>query len=212
MTSASEAVLLFTAVLAVISSAGLTPAVAESSEDIVVTTHHIDAVREARTPWDEVQNCLKDQACAAAVKLIAGQIGVPDNAVRLADAAAIYSAKAEGEETRYTIRALPDRRICAVKVRTISVVPATGDRASLFSISATADSVGIYTWTPRQGIGAGRSWYEGNVFVLHVRAALQQEASKAGKCTVPPSGNTNYECRGASGVNHGLAACGSKDL
>jgi len=101
------------------------PAVAQQADDIVVTTHHIDAVRNARTPWDEVQNCLKDNACAGAIKLIAGQVGIPDNAVRLVETAAIYSAKAEGEETRYTVRAVSSRKICSVKVRTISVVPAT---------------------------------------------------------------------------------------
>jgi hypothetical protein len=188
------------------------PAVAQQADDIVVTTHHIDAVRNARTPWDEVQNCLKDNACAGAIKLIAGQVGIPDNAVRLVETAAIYSAKAEGEETRYTVRAVSSRKICSVKVRTISVVPATGDRASLFSISPSADSVGIYTWTPRQGIGGGRSWYEGDVFIVHVKASLQEEYLKSGKCTVPPTGSINYQCRGASGVNKGLAACGAKDL
>lgn len=182
-------------------------------QDIVITTHRINPVRDARTPWDEIKNCLRDTACAAAVNVIASEIGIPANAVRLVSAGAAFSAKTEGEETRYPLSALSGRKICRVHVQTTSVVPATGDRASLFSITATPANVGIYTWTPRQGISAGRSWYDGNVFVAHVKAELADEYTKAGKCTVPQAANpTSYECWGATGINHGLAACGSKDL
>ena len=186
---------------------------AQQSEDVVITTHHINPVRDARTPWDEAQNCLRDTACAAAVNGIAAQVGVPANAIRLVNAGAAFTAKQEGEETRYSIPALSGRKVCRVQVRTTSVVPATGDRASLFSISASPATVGIYTWTPRQGIGAGRSWYDGVVYVAHVKAELADDYSKSGKCSVPQTGQpAAYQCRGASGVNHGLAACGSKDL
>lgn len=186
---------------------------AQQSDGIAITTHHINPVRDARTPWDEVQNCLRDTACAAAVNALAAQVGIPPNAIRLVNAGAAFTAKQDGEETRYSMPALPGRKICRVQIRTTSVVPATGDRASLFSLSATPAAVGIYTWTPRQGIGAGRSWYDGMIYVGHVKAELADEYTKAGKCTVPPSGKpAAYECRGASGVNHGLAACSSKDL
>jgi hypothetical protein len=186
---------------------------AEQSDDVVVTTHHINPVRDARTPWNEIQNCLRDTACAAAVNGISAQVGIPANAVRLVSAGAAFTAKQEGEETRYSIPALSGRKICRVQVRTTSVVPATGDRASLVSISATQPSVTIYTWTPRRGIGAGRSWYDGMIFVAHVKAEFADDYAKAGKCSVPQTGNpAAYQCRGASGVNHGLAACGSKDL
>ena len=40
---------------------------AQQSDDIVITTHHINPVRDAQTPWDEAQNCLRDPVCAAAV-------------------------------------------------------------------------------------------------------------------------------------------------
>jgi hypothetical protein len=186
---------------------------AQQPDDVVITTHHINPVRDARSPWDEVQNCLRDTPCAAAVNGIAAQVGIPANAIRLVNAGAAFTAKAEGEETRYSIPALAGWKICHVQVRTTSVVPATGDRASLFSISAAPAAVSIYTWTPRQGIGAGRTWYDGMVFVAHVKAELADDYTKSGKCSVPQTGNAAaYQCRGASGVNHGLAACGSKDL
>jgi hypothetical protein len=184
-----------------------------NDDDIVITTHRIDAVRDARTPWDETKSCLRDPACATAVNLLASEIGITAIAVRLVNIGAALSAKAEGEETRYPLPALSGRKFCRVHVQTTSVVPATGDRASLFSITASPANIGIYTWTPRQGIFAGRTWYDGYVFVAHVKAELADEYTKAGKCTVPLAGNpAGYECRGATGINHGLVACGSKDL
>lgn len=186
---------------------------AQQSDEVVITTHHINPVRNARTPWDEVQNCLRDTACATAVNGLAAQLGIPANAIRLVNAGAAFTAKAEGEETHYSIAALTGRKICRVQVRTTSVVPATGDRASLFSITAAQPAVAIYTWTPRRGIGQGRSWYDGMVFVAHIKSELADEYVRSGKCTVPQSGKpAAYQCRGATGVNHGLPACGSKDL
>ncbi|MDE5461535.1 MULTISPECIES: hypothetical protein [unclassified Bradyrhizobium] len=185
----------------------------QQPDDLVITTHHINAVRDARTPWNEIQNCMRDAACAAAVNGIGAQVGIPSNAIRLVGAGAAFTARPEGEETHYSIPALDGRKICRVQVRTTSVVPATGDRASLFSLSAAPAAVAIYTWTPRRGIGGGRSWYDGMVFVAHVKAGLADDYSKSGKCSVPQTGQpAAYACRGASGVNHGLAACGSKDL
>src|SRR5262249_47774257 len=169
----------------------------QQPDDVVITTHQINPVRDARTPWDEAQNCLRDAACAAAVNGIAAQVGVPANAIRLVKAGAAFTAKQEGEETRYSIPALDGRKICRVQVRTTSVAPATGDRASLFSISAAPGAVGIYTWTPRQGIGAGRSWYDGMVFIANVKAELADYYTKSGKCSVPQTGKpAAYECRG----------------
>ena len=191
---------------------GLAPALAQASDDVVVSSHHIDVVRDAKNPGDVVKQCLDDPGCAVLANTIAAQIGIPGNAVRVISLGAAYTAKAEGEETRYTIPAAPGRKVCSVKVRTTSVVPATGDRASLFSISARPEQVGIYTWTPVQGMGQGRSWYEGDVVITHVKNSLHAEYLKGGKCTVQPGATSSYDCRGASGVNNGKPACGSKDL
>ena len=45
-----------------------------------------------------------------------------------------------------------------------------------------------------------------------VEAELADQYAKSGKCSVPANGPAAYQCRGASGVNHGLAGCGSKEL
>ena len=200
------------AVCATVALAGSSAKAEDAAPDVVVTAHHINPVRDARTPWDEVQNCMRDPACAGAVEAIAKEIGVPAGAVSVAGVGPAFTAKAEGEETRYAIPALGGRKVCRVQVRTTSVVPATGDRASLFSLSAIRSGVAIYTWTPRQGIGAGRSWWDGMVFVAHVKDALADDYARSGRCSVPEAPSAAYQCRGSSGVNHGLAACGAKDL
>jgi hypothetical protein len=103
-------------------------------------------------------------------------------------------------------------KVCHVQVRTVSVVPASGDRASLFSLTATSNGVSIYTWTPRQKTGQGRSWYDGYVAITFVKASLYPQYLTAGKCTIPATGKKAYACRGAKGVNKGLKACGSAAL
>lgn len=181
-------------------------------DDIVVTVRRINPVRDANTPLEEIRNCLLDGMCGTAAIIIANKIRIPANAVRAA-VIAVLTTKPESEETHYALPALSGRKICRVQVQTTSVVPATGDRATRFSITATPDIVDISTSTPRQRISTRRAWYDGNVFVAQVKAELSEEYTKAGRCDLPLTGNpVGYECQGATGVNHGLAACSSKDL
>ncbi len=198
--------------LLLLTGLGAHSALAQQADDVVITSHHINPVRDARTPWSELRNCLQDAACAAAVNAISAQVGIPANAMRLVSAGAAFTAKPEGEETRYAIAALAGRRICRVHVRTTSVVPAIGNRASLFSLTATRSDVALYTWTPRLGVGKGRSWYDGIVLVAHVPSEKADAYVASGKCSIPESPPAAYACRGSSGVNNRLAACQSKDL
>jgi hypothetical protein len=177
------------------------------SDDIVVMTQHLDEVRQPRELPGEVSTCLRDNVCSAALSYIAGAIGIPPNAIRVAQAANLLSGGSTpgSEEARYALLAAPDRRICRVHVVTISVVPADGDRASFFAITAWPDQVQTYTWTPHQALGGGRSWWEGDVFVAQVKSRLYDRYVKAGKCSALPQNGKHFECRGR-------AACGSADL
>jgi hypothetical protein len=86
------------------------------------------------------------------------------------------------------------------------VVPASGNRASLFSITARSSSIAIYTWTPIKGFGQGRSWYDGYVSVVFAPVG-----DSVASCSVTENPR-NYSCRGAHGVNKGLQACGRASL
>ena len=69
------------------------------------------------------------------------------------------------------------------------------DRAFLSSPTATHHAVGLYAWTPRQGIGAGRSCFDGTVFVTNVNARLHNEYVRNAKGTVALSGNSRIGAR-----------------
>ena len=133
--------------------------------DVVITTHHINPVRDARTPWDEVKNCLRDTACQAAVKAIAAEVGIPPEAIELVNAGAAFTAtqRARGNPIFDSSPERPQSLSRAIKGH-LGASPATGDRAeSLFSLSATQPAWRSTQWTPRRGIAGGRSWYDGNV-------------------------------------------------
>ncbi|UEM12364.1 hypothetical protein J4G43_049545 [Bradyrhizobium barranii subsp. barranii] len=78
-------------------------------------------------------------------------------------------------------------------------------------MSATTNErgVGIYTWTPKQGVGQGRSWVEADYTIYGVKSDLAEKYRTEGKCK--PVGKNIINCRGATGVNRGLPACGSVD-
>ena len=193
-------------VVALVVVAALTGRVSAQDTGIVaVSVFHINPSREPGTNYFAIGECLRDSVCADLVRDVASQIGIPQSAITIAKAAPI-AVQAAGEETRYSIKPPNGYRICSVKMKTTSVVPATGDRASLFSITASSDEVAIYTWTPRQGIGSGRSWYDGLITIAHVRRDLSGV-----NCSIASQPKT-YSCRGAFGENKGLPACGTRDL
>jgi len=74
-------------------------------------------------------------------------------------------------------------------IHSLSVDPAEGDRASLFSLTATSPEVAIYAWTPIKGAGQGRGWYDGYVTVTFVPVNTPAE-----RCSVTDT-KYNYVCR-----------------
>jgi hypothetical protein len=171
-----------------------------------ITVFHIDRVRGAKTPWQTVTDCMKDDVCSAIASLAATQLGVPPNVMRMARVAAVVVAQgSDSEETRSTITPPQGYRVCRVNIRTLSVVPGTGDRASYLSVTAQPSSIGVYTWTPHLGVGKGRSWWEGYVTVTFVPTA-----TPTGVCSITEA--YHYSCRGASGFNGDRLACSTVDM
>src|SRR5690606_11684978 len=185
-------------VIALMGGAATLPAASKE----VVQIYHINPKRNARTPLDEMANCLRDRVCYEVTSAAAAHFGVPPNALRVAKAAAIL-ARAKGEETRYQITPPPGYKVCRVNIRTKSVVPANGDRASLFSLAAKPTGVHVYTWTPRRGLFKGRSWYDGYVTVYYSHVSRNCSVDKKGK---------RYLCRGNGRNRHGHQECGTADL
>ena len=152
---------------------------AYAQTDFVATSAKVDPVMQPKQPGDVFKECANNQACS------------------------------EGEEGHFTIQLPQGYVYCRASIRTVSVVPATGDRASLMSATTNERGVGIYTWTPKQGVGQRRSWVEADYTVYGVKSDLAEKYRTESKCK--PPGKNIINCRGATGVNHGLPACGSVD-
>ncbi|NTX18025.1 hypothetical protein [Burkholderia cepacia] len=175
--------------------------------DIVVIGAHLDQVMQPKSFTDTVVECVNQPVCKAALDFAASYVGVDSSSITTV-AANIINVRHPGEES-YMTYALPQGyEYCRSQIRTISVVPNTGDRASVMSASANNDRVDVYTWTPRQNMGQGRSWVEADFTIIGVNNIVANQYRAAGKC----NGSVQHQivsCRGGSGVNHGQPACGT---
>lgn len=189
------------AIMVVVSS----PASGNDS-DFVVVQQTINPVVQPKSAADAARECANDSVCSGLVDAAASYFGVQPGAVSAA-MAAIPKPKSQGEESWFEIHLPQGYEYCRSKIETVSVVPATGDRASLMAARARVNHVYIYTWTPRRGLGGPRSWVEAKYTVLGVKQSLAEQARQAGTCR----SNKDVliiDCRGATGVNNGLPACG----
>ncbi len=179
-----------------------TPALAS---DFVVTKALINQVMQPKNAIEVIQDCAKNAVCRSAVDAGATALGAPPGAVTAA-VVAIPRAERKGEEGFYTFALPKGYQYCRSAIETVSVVPATGDRASYMSASSQKSAVAVYTWTPKQGAGKGRSWVEANLTIYGVSDSAADANRAQGRCR--PIGQKLIECRGAKGVNKGLPACG----
>ena len=184
----------------------LTSLGANAQTDFVATSVKVDPVMQPKQPVEVFKECAKDPVCSAVLKGAASYLGVSPTLVS-AVLAIIPQAKMEGEEGHFTIQLPQGYVYCRASIRTVSVVPATGDRASVMSATSNEHGIGIYTWTPKQGLGQGRSWVEADYTIYGVKSDLAEKYRTEGKCKAP--GKNLINCRGATGVNHGMPACGS---
>jgi hypothetical protein len=184
------------------------PQMARAQNEFVAVSHKVDPVMQPKQPTDAIAECAKDPICSTVAKTAASYIGVSPNLVTAA-MALIPPPKHVGEASYFSISLPGGYQYCKAHIQTISVVPATGDRASLMNVSTNVSGVAIYTWTPRQGLGQGRSWVEADFTVIGVRNDLADKYRAAGTCQ--PYGKLIVSCRGARGINKGLHYCATYD-
>jgi len=160
----------------------------QQPEDIVITTHHINSVRDARTPWDEAQNCpARRRLCSG------GQRNCGTNR----SSGKCYPARQCGRCV-YGETGRRGNALLYSRARWPKDLPRPGRRRWEF------------THGPR-----AKDWARAEAGTTAWSLSL---TSRQGSRMITPSPENAackpaaYECRGASGVNHGLAACGSKDL
>lgn len=179
---------------------------ASAQTEFVVIRAVVNPVMQPKKVEDALQECANSNVCRALADSAAAYMGVPPGTISAA-MAAVPRASRDGEEGRYSIRLPKGYQYCRSRIVTKSVVPATGDRASVMSARSRKDGVGVYTWTPRRGLGAGRSWIEATYTIYGVRDDLAAQQRAGGTCK--PIGKILISCRGARGVNKGTRACGT---
>ncbi|MGR9503666.1 hypothetical protein ACU8MW_08110 [Rhizobium leguminosarum] len=175
-----------------------TPAIAAiaSAEDTdyVVVSAKVNPVQHPKGPGELLGDCARNAACTAVVKAGAAYIGVPPVAVSAALAVVGGSKPDDSEEGRFTISLSAAYVYCRSQIHMISVVPADGKRASVFSAASNEHGMSFYTWTPKRPVGGGRSWVDADVTVYGVKEGLAKQAQAEKKCS--PWGRTIEDCRG----------------
>ena len=171
--------------------------------DLTVIEVRLDQVMQPASLTSEIHDCTRNPACKYALDAAAAYVGIDSTLITSAVARIEQSRNGEEGDFHYILPA--GYQYCRVKVETVSVVPATGDRASLMSLTGSNRELRVQTWTPRQGFGSGKSWVEADFTIVGVKDNLVQQYRSKGVC------KANYirsVCRGAFGVNNGVPACG----
>lgn len=185
---------LTTLACATLSMALSTSLAVSADTDYVVVSAKVNPVQHPKGPGDLLGECARNDACSAVVKAGAAYLGVPSMAVSAALALVAGDKPSGSEEGRFTISLPAGYVYCRSQIRMISVVPADGERASIFSASSVENGMSFYTWTPKRGVGQGRSWVDADVTVYGVKARLVQQAQADNKCTA--WGKNIENCRG----------------
>lgn len=170
-------------------------AFSQSRPEYVAVAMHIDQVMDPKNIFDVARDCQNNNLCAGALSAISTLSGSPF--VAAVAVAATLSRTNFGEGNGFTIGLPSGYRYCSAHFSLTSIVPHDGDRGS--RILLRADDAGLYaeTWTPVMPFGQGRSWVEGNITVVGVRADLA-ERSYGSAWTPCYNGNSRnfFWCRG----------------
>jgi hypothetical protein len=183
--------------------ATLHASLALAGDDLTVIKLTLDQTMQPKGITDTIVECARSPICKVALDAAAAYVGVDSSVVT--SAVALAAQTSAGEENNFSFPIPDGYQYCRAKIETVSVVPASGDIASFMSITGTASSVDVYTWTPRLPVGQGRSWVEADFTIVGVRNELAEQYRARGVC------NAKYvraECRGATGINKGSPACG----
>lgn len=176
-----------------------------AATDFVVMKVRLDQVMQPKNVIQAVQDCSSSDVCKTLVDAAATYLGAPPGTVSAA-MASIPGPQYSGEDANFRYNVPSGYQYCRALIRTISVTPASGDRASVMSAGNDKNGVHAYTWTPRQGLGGGRSWVEAEFTIYGVRNEIADQMRAKGTCRA--FGKPLINCRGAKGVNKGMPACG----
>lgn len=162
--------------------------------DLTVIKVKLDQVMQPASLTTVFHDCTTNPTCKAALDGAAAYVGVDSRMITSAIANIQKARVGEDGDFHYTLPA--GYQYCRAMAETVSVVPASGDKASLMSLTGSNRELRVQTWTPRLGPGEGQSWVEANFTIVGVRDNLVEQYRASGVC----KGNyLRAVCRGAAG-------------
>lgn len=167
-------------------------------EPFVAISARINPVMEPRGLDDAIAACQQLALCRNAVATAAVTVGLDPTlvAVGMAELGKL-SRQPRSEEGSYEIWLPAPYLFCRATVETTSVVPSKGARGSILQVKSIDEGLWVYTWTPKQTYGEGRSWVDAVATVVGVLPEYRQDA--IGKRLCNPPGQLFMNCRGAFG-------------
>lgn len=164
-----------------------------------VSSLHFDSVRAPHgIGW-----YLQSREAKALIGSIATAAGV--HPLYIALASVQPSAQAVGEETHYVLPVERGYAYCATRIRVTSIVPYSGERASVINVAVNPTELQMTTWTPVRHYGEGNSWAEGDVQVYGIKPEYLNEFVANGVCKNVTSHIGILSCQGSdcTGITHG---------
>lgn len=162
--------------------------------EIKVDNFHLDVVME---PQGAI-SLIETKEGVAIASAIGSYFGI-DPTVTAGAISLIREERHDGEETFITFKfgdpaSTTDKthKYCGLAVKDLSIVR---PGHSHLQLDVHDHSIGIYTVTPRQGIGGGRSWVEANIEVISARGDKWENLVKEGKCNIAMD-RTLAACKG----------------
>ena len=172
--------------------------------NFVVMQERVNPLLQPKYPLDAIRECANVRTCRALVEWGPLPLGIPKGQISAA-LASVPSAQHHGDVHLYSLALPSGYQYCRSAIQTVSVIPATGDQASLMTAVSMRNGVKISLSTPNRGPGQARSWVEATYTVYGVKNDVALAARTKGTCRFP--GKTLASCQGAHGFNKGMPAC-----
>lgn len=180
--------------IGVTAAAILTPVQVAAAEDFVVTSVSIDVVRRQQSFVNTILGCTRNNSCKAMLDAAFAYFGI--DSTKATTAASKIDAKEKGEDTRIDVVLPSGYKYCRSRIEFDSVIPGDDGRSPKFAATAKPTGVHVYTWTPVNHHGDGKSQIKARMSVLGVRQDAPQKLLEANSCTDRKDDYTIYSCQG----------------
>lgn len=144
--------------------------------EMMSVPYFLNPVSSPKSVREVARDCMyRSDPCRAAVEAAGYAVGVPPGAIyetmKTADQLGFgIEQNLVGEETSVVITAPSGWEVCNAVLNPISAAPAGGKYSPTFSIAIDPQRIGITMFVHRLGLGKGRSWWEGSLFVNYVKS------------------------------------------